>query len=280
MKNAAITGALSALCCCILAQGPVSPTFDVASVRPAASPVPGKRTGFHGGPGTSDPGRIRALEVSLRDLIVRAWSVNAYQVIGPDWISLPPRAGEAGRYDVIANVPAGATREQATMMWRNLLTDRFAVVLHHASKEFAAKDLVVVKSGAKLTRSTIEPAAPALETSDLTKDQVTLDKAGCIELIAPAIVAYATNGPNGMSECMSARGQSISQLAIRLSERYGRPVVDKTGLTGTYDFTIRSGREMDFADDMQRQLGLKLVDSKATVEVIVIDKANKMPSEN
>jgi uncharacterized protein (TIGR03435 family) len=211
---------------------------------------------------------------------MRAWGVNSYQVMGPDWISSPPAIREAGRYDVMANVPPNATTEQVMIMWRNLLADRFGVVLHHESRVLAASDLVVVKSGTKMKRSSLDPATPALDTSELTRDEATLDKTGCVELSDPAIVLYMTNGPGGTSQCMAVKGQSPSQIANRLSEQYRRPVIDKTGLAGTYDFAIRYGLGLKFEDVMEQQLGLKLIDSKATIDVIVVDKANKMPSEN
>ena len=147
----------------------------------------------------------------------------------PDWISPPSAAHEAGRYDVMANVPPGATKEQVALTWRNLVTDRFGVVLRRESRTLAASNLVVVKSGTKMIRSALDPATPAQDVSDLTKDQATVDKNGCVELSAPAIAMYMTNGPGGMSECMTVKGQTVSQLAGRLSERYRRPVIDKTG---------------------------------------------------
>jgi len=211
---------------------------------------------------------------------MRAWDIHKYQVIGPDWISPLPRDGDAGRYDVTANVPPGATAEQVRMMWRSLLADRFGVVLHHASKEFAAKDLVVVKGGTKMVRSAQDPGIPALEISELTKDEVVVDKDGCVQLSAPAIVTYVTSSPGGATLCMAMRGQTTAQLASNLSERDRRPVIDKTGLTGTYDFCGTVQPKAAIRGCHGTAAGSQVGGQKATVDVIVIDKANKMPSEN
>src|SRR5579863_3874344 len=94
-------------------------TFEVASVKPAAPMPPGKmmvRT--QGGPGTPDPGHLNYTNVSLKNLIVNAFGVKSYQISGPDWL-------DSERFDMVAKVPQGATKDQVKFMMQNLLKERF-----------------------------------------------------------------------------------------------------------------------------------------------------------
>src|SRR6185369_17165213 len=85
-------------------QGAESPTFEVASVKPA-TPAAGGRMGFtmmKGGPGSPDPGQITYTNIPMKLLLTRAYDVQGYQVFGPSWI-------DTERFDVVAKVPHGAT---------------------------------------------------------------------------------------------------------------------------------------------------------------------------
>ena len=79
--------------------------------------------GSRGGPGTPDPGRYTTSNMTLKGLLVSAYDVKAYQITGPAWI-------ETERYDIVAKVPAGATKEQFRVMLQNLLAERFKIELH------------------------------------------------------------------------------------------------------------------------------------------------------
>lgn len=81
-----------------------------------------------GGPGTTDPTHIKWANVPLKSLVLAAYGVKAYQVAGPSWM-------EAQRYDLTVSVPDGATTAQVAVMWRNLLAERFGLVIHHESRE-------------------------------------------------------------------------------------------------------------------------------------------------
>jgi uncharacterized protein (TIGR03435 family) len=82
-----------------------------------------------------------------------AYDIKTYQVNGPVWLNTE-------RYDIVARVPAGATKEQVNVMWQKLLTERFGVVLHHESREFQVEELVIGKGGSKLKETTWDPASP------------------------------------------------------------------------------------------------------------------------
>src|ERR1051326_9203498 len=114
-------------------------TFEVATIKPFVPPQNDGRGNFliagkRGGPGTDDPGQITWPVVNLKQLITAAFDVKPYQVTGPTWL-------DTERFAIVAKVPAGSTKEQVNVMWQNLLTERFGMVVHHESKEFQVKEL-------------------------------------------------------------------------------------------------------------------------------------------
>jgi uncharacterized protein (TIGR03435 family) len=175
------------------------------------------------------------------------------------------------------------------------------VTLHHESKEFKVEELVVAKSGHKLKESAEDPTAPP------PTGPPQFGKNG--ELISPGLVTMITAGSNGPSAHTVAKGQPLSKLTTMLGNQLNRPVLDKTGLTGNYDFKLDFTPDLsglpipplpagqpgpgpaavapsasepgpDLAAAVQQQLGLKLVASKAKLDVVVIDKAEKVPTDN
>jgi uncharacterized protein (TIGR03435 family) len=304
-------------------------TFDVATVKKADPPAPGKPVfmGRRGGPGTDDPGRITWSNVNLRTLLTTAYDVKPYQVTGPDWI-------DSERYDLVAKVPAGATKEQVNVMWQNLLADRFGVALHHSSKVMQAYEMEAVKGGVKLTPTTLDSKAVADQPQGLpagvgirTQGPAPgpggpppfpggpqLDKNGIPQFNRPGIFMMMSMGPSGPSARMIGKAQSVEQLAVSLSNQLNKPVVDKTGITGQYDFVLEYTPEsrggvpqgglpglgpmpmpapdpsqpapsaepggVPLVGALQQQLGLKLTATKTAVDMIVIDKAERTPTEN
>jgi uncharacterized protein (TIGR03435 family) len=214
----------------------------------------------------------------MKDLLMTAFDVRAYQVEGPGWL-------DAERYDIAAKVPPGTTQEQVTGMWQNLLTERFAMKLHHESREFQVDELTIAKGGSKLQNTIQDPA----EMLQLGPPQL---KNGA--LLSPGFVLSIFPGANGAARFLvTARAQTVPSLAARLTNQNGRPIIDKTGLTGMYDFTLSfaaslpgvpqspaNDSEPDFATALEEQLGLKLVPSRAKLDVVVIDSAERLPSSN
>jgi uncharacterized protein (TIGR03435 family) len=288
-------------------------TFDVATIRPFEMPQPGpggRGGGIFftrgGGPGTSDPGRINWTGVTLRDLLMNAYDVKSYQITGPAWF-------DSERYEIVAKVPSGATKEQAKVMWQNLLADRFGVVFHRESKEFQVMELTEAKGGSKLKPTEAVANAPAPEgPPPLPPGPPELDANGFPKMAGPGTRVWITPGPNGqMLAHMAARARSTQELAEVLGNELNKPVVDKTGLTGKYDYNLEytpdlAGRGLPFpppgavgpggagggasteaaepgsnlASAVQQQLGLRLTAGKAKLDVLVIDKAEKTPTEN
>src|ERR1700682_5612032 len=203
--------------------------FEVASVKPSPPPEPNGRVFYgppRGGPGTRDPERITWFNAALRNILMTAYDIQTFQINAPDWLS-------TARYDIAANVPAGATKEQVNVMWQNLLKERFGVVLHHESKDFQVEELTVAKGGLKLKETDLGPNPdPFTPFASPQKS----DKNGMPEM--NGFGAIVTIFPDGPRARMDAKGLTIVDLAIRLGQQLRRPVIDKTGLTGRYDFTL------------------------------------------
>jgi uncharacterized protein (TIGR03435 family) len=265
--------------------------FEAASVK-QSPPVP-KEGGVYfgppqGGPGTPDPEHITWTYVPLKGLLMEAYDVNNYQVSGPTWLG-------AERYDIVAKVPANATKEQVKVMWRSLLAERFGVTLHHESKELQVQELVVAKGGSKL-KETAEDATAPLPPGPPKLVNGELSGPGMIHIIS----AF---GPNGPSAHTFAKAQPLSKLTTMIGNQLHCPVLDKTGLTGKYDFTIEFTPDLsgfptrtpqpsplgpgsagapppNLAAAILQQLGLGLEANKATLDVIVIDTVEKVPASN
>ena len=145
-KRLMLAGLLTAVG--LWAQAPTE--FEAASIKPAAPMTPGRMMiGMRGGPGTPSPGQMTFNNVSLAQIMQRAYDVKSYQLSGPDWMS-------SARFDISAKVPAGTTKAQSKVMLQNLLADRFKLVLHHSTKESSIYALLVAKGGPKLKESTKE----------------------------------------------------------------------------------------------------------------------------
>jgi uncharacterized protein (TIGR03435 family) len=267
--------------------------FEVASVKPAAPQTDGRRfVGSQGGPGTADPGRLTYTNSTLKSLITTAYDVKAYQVAGPSWL-------DTERYDIAAKIPEGATKEQVNRMLQNLLADRFKLTLHHVTKEFRLYELVVGKNGPKMKASVEDPSVTA-NTANGRGSPIPIGKDGF-----PAMPP----GRRGMIQMqmpgrrrIAGSVQSMKDLADWLGNQVGAPVVDKTALSGTYDFTLDfalgPGRGVDalvapwasptdntvdvpnFFSALQEQLGLKLEQKVGPLDVLVVDQAEKVPTDN
>jgi uncharacterized protein (TIGR03435 family) len=268
--------------------------FEVASVKPSAPVPPNGGVYFgppRGGPGTPDPELITWTYARLRELLTTAYDVKTYQVYGPDWLNTE-------RYDIVARVPPGATKEQVGMMWQTLLAERFGVVLHHEFRQFQVEDLVIDKGGSKLKETTWDPA------SQLPPGPPQQGKDG--GLASPGQVVTISPREHGARMHTVAKAQPISRLTSLIGTALNRPVLDKTGLAGQYDYSIDYVMDLagaplsppgngpgpgaaainasepgpDIVAAVQQQLGLKLVPGKAMIDVLIVDKAEKLPAAN
>jgi uncharacterized protein (TIGR03435 family) len=304
MRNAPFFASIIALACLsAFGQTPDNLTFEVASVKSSPPPDPSGRVFFgppRGGPGTSDPGQITWTNAALHSVLMTAYDVQIYQVTAPAWF-------ETERYDIVAKVPAGATKAQVNVMWQNLLKERFGMVVHHESKEFPVDELTVAKGGLKIRETTLPPDAEAFTPA---AGPPKLDKNGALEMNGSGAITFISLNANNPTAHMTARGLPSSDIASRLGELLRRPVIDKTGLTGKYDFTLEftpdfagvpppppppgaagpapGAASPGIASDpptsipaaVEKQLGLKLTSTKGKLDVIVVDRAEKVPTEN
>lgn len=248
----------------ILAQA-----FDTASVRPSASTSPLFNM-------KDDPGRIAYTNVPLRRVLLTAYDLKNHQLIGPAWLNTL-------RYDVIATLPPGTSKEQLKPMLQNLLVSRFRMSIRHESRELPVYTLVIGKNGPKIYP--IETNAPAEEQIATVKQQEGKDGLPVLNLGPSGLVIETKNG----RARISAKAIPLTRLADMLSTRLGKPVLDKTGLSGLYDLTLYfspEGTPLDTAVDpdifiaIQEQLGLRLEPTKAAIDMLIIDRADKTPTEN
>jgi uncharacterized protein (TIGR03435 family) len=232
------------------ASGIAGISFEVASIRPNLS-------GQTDSPSRTQNGRFTGVNQSLRDLIEHAYGVMEWRITGPAWIF-------SERFDVTAKPPAGAAGDDFEAMMQNLLAERFRLQLHKEQRERAVYALVVAKGGLK--------AVPA--------------------------AGYGHAQTNWSRDHISAQHMSMAHFAERLSRVADRPVVDATGVPGAFDFELKwtaenpqakpagnSGTQLADAPPglftaIEEQLGLKLEPRKAPVEFLVVDHAEKVPTEN
>jgi uncharacterized protein (TIGR03435 family) len=283
----------------VAAAGAVGPEFEVASVKPARS---GPRR-MAGGPGTNSPGQFSCAGVNLKPLLLRAYDLTSYQLEGPPSI-------DSDRFDIDAKIPPGTTKEQFNLMLQNLLVERFGLAVHRETRELPIYELVVAKGGLKLKEAEKAPAdaqTPPEPSADGPPPNLhmTRNKDGLPEF-PPGVAGMFAMPVNGVA-WVTARMQTIANLLSMLQFEIGRPVVDKTGATGIYDFNLRYAHDSagaggagsaasaqpsfgalsaasDPAPDLLSafvgQLGLKLEPKKGPLEILVVDHVNRTPTEN
>jgi len=237
-----------------------------------------------GGPGTSDPGQITWSGTTLKWLLKTAYDVRLYQISGPEWID-----SNQYMYTIVAKVPEGATKEQVNLMWQKLLKDRFGVVVHHESRVFQGEEITLVKGASKLKETDL-PSTPQTALNGF-KDPP--DDLLHRLLPAPGLIV---SGDRGETRRILGRAQSLGDVVAWMAQMAGHAVIDKTGLTGKYDFDIELDLNQpqvpgDNANQplcvscaigiaLEEGLGLKLVKSTVQLDVIVVDHAEKTPVEN
>jgi uncharacterized protein (TIGR03435 family) len=129
----------------VLAQNTPKLSFDAVSVRPSKGVIPWS---YSGGPGTSDPGQITYKNVTLADIIVRAYGILPYQLKNAQsWL-------DSERYTIVAKVPAGASKADVRVMMQTLLAERFNLAEHREAREGRCYNLVVEKGGPRLKPGT------------------------------------------------------------------------------------------------------------------------------
>ncbi len=279
-----------------LAQAQPSGTlsnFEVVSIKPSPPPNGGRfARGIQGGPGTSDPGRMTFSHVTVARLVTQAFDIYPFQLSCPDWFNTE-------QFDIIAKVPAGATKEQIPRMLQNLLADRFQLKVHQETRVMLILELTVAKGGPKLKAAAEVPAH-----DDWVSGEPSVDKSGF-----PVI-------PPGKANMLVVEGKArwqtpnaeMEQLARMLAGELGKPVADHTGLQGRYNFSLywmsgeTNATQLTATADtdaatltastpdgvlgptifgaLRDQLGLRLEAKKGAANILVVDSAASMPTEN
>lgn len=258
--------------------------FEVASVKLAGPEHDGPAV-FRAGPGTDDPERIMIERASMLRLLNIATGLDWDRISAPAWVATE-------LYEVNAKVPVGTTKEQVKAMWQNLLAERFNLKFHYAAKDFPVYELTVAKNGPKLRKSgtgfVVEPGFPAPRAGSrhgLSSAAPRNVRQTFLDFSMPEFCQQ-------LAWSVAAENQSgyVGYVSV------GR-VVDKTGLPGTYDFTMEfAGRfqstlsvpplpdgEVDTApflfDAVRQQLGLQLEERNEKLPVLVVD-LDKVPADN
>jgi len=235
------------------------PSFEVATIKPSNPDTPGQSILVGRGGGNL----FTTTNTPLRDLIIFAYGIHPRQLQNaPGWT-------ETEKYDITGKPDrAGVPNDrQVRAMVQKLLAERFQLSFHRENKDLPAFVMTVAKGGPKLAKN---------ESGGL-------------------LPGFGGRGPGSIG----VRNTSMREFAGFLQARIlDRPVVDQTGLTEKYDFTLTWRPDQlppqgpnapplpsdlesrsDLFTAMQEQLGLKIEPSRAQVEVLVIDRV-KTPSEN
>jgi uncharacterized protein (TIGR03435 family) len=199
-------------------------------------------------------------------------------------------------YTVDAKVPAGATAEQVKLMLRSLLAERFKFAAHFEKKEMPIYQLSVTPSGPRIKEAApVDPAAP--RSPNVPDSQVEKDADG-FPKITPQPGSMRALRANGLIRLVG-NGAPLSSLVNYLNNQLDQPVIDTTGLTAKYNFTVTFGsdsvKEGSAAPKMaapgeaagpgvggrtifaafERDLGLKIEKTKGMIDVFVVDHVEK-----
>jgi uncharacterized protein (TIGR03435 family) len=281
--------------CIVLLSGLVfaqaSPSFEVASIRPASEQINQVNAGLR-----IAGSQVRVTAMSLKDYIGMAYGVRPQQIDGPDWL------GQA-RFDLAATIPSGGSAEQFPEMMRTLLADRFHMKMHRESREFPVYALGVAKDGAKIQPTKVTPVEAMAEKAPAVNVAASGSGAGvAVDLGGGSSFTFGNNR-------LAATKMTMASYAELLTRFVDRAVIDQTGLTGEYDVVldiapedymglmIRSavnagvtlppqalrmldGANTDPLSGPLRNVGLTLESRRAPLDVVVVDSIAKTPTEN
>lgn len=279
---------------CAVAAQQSKPAFEVASVK--RSPDPRTLPVMVPDGGTLHPGgRWSASFASLRNLIPLAYPGHDFadQVVGgPNWLATDP-------FHIEARTTPGATAADVPVMLRALLAERFALRIRTETREMRGYELVRARQDGRL--------GPGLRSPEVNCDDYRVarqrgepipanlnrrdgDRLPCVAILIPDLLT-----PDYGVLRLTAGGVRIADILPLIGRHVGRPVVDRTGLTEVYDVEVRFSRAALSAatptnaaptenapaifEALQQQAGLKLTDTRLTVEVLVVEGATH-PTEN
>jgi uncharacterized protein (TIGR03435 family) len=266
-------GLMALLAAAASAQTAETPHFEVAEVDDSPHEVrPMTQGPFFTG------NRYEVRQASMLDLIRMAYGVDPERVYGgPSWL-------EMDRFDVFAKTPGALNAQSRALMLQALLADRFHLVVHKDSKPMAAFALEVAK------KPLLKEAEGSGDTGckfdfQNTQQQPPSPDGGPSTIKLPVFVYTCHN------TTMAAFAVGLIDVPGAAQYFGNRPVVDQTGLQGAWDFTLKftpkvpagltvTGESMPLFDAVEKQLGLKLEASTASMPVIMVDSVNEKPTPN
>jgi uncharacterized protein (TIGR03435 family) len=257
-----------------------TPQFEVTSVKQNGSQSTSSKIS------SSIPDRFVATNVPLRFLILDAYELLDHQLVGAaDWIS-------NSSYDVVGTYPGGQQPpdHEVHLMLQQLLADRFGLKVHHEQRELPPYELVFGRKDGRLGQQ--------IHKSDMNCATWIADGRPKTTPGLPSPVSPSGERPQcamiATRKWLTGGARTMQDLASSLQSMLGRPVVDSTGLTGSYDIDLQWAAMDLHADEaaptalsegpslftaLQEQLGLKLVSRKDKFDVFVVDQINP-PSPN
>jgi uncharacterized protein (TIGR03435 family) len=280
MRRVALAVAFVGSVTMLSAQAPVDqPRFEVASVKRNASGALAQSSRI-------GSGSVTASNMRLRALIVAAYGVRPERIIGlPSW-------ADQERFDISSRAPEGTPDGQLRPMLQRLLEDRFRLVVRTEMREQPVYGLVLARANGALGPNLI----PSSECDATPVGAAAAPKT--IGVGSPASVRSCTvfTGGNGRDAYIIGGARPIAALVEALqgpglAGLIERPVIDRTGLTGTYDFDLRfAATSLTTASTeianvpsvftaLDEQLGLKLEPARGPVKVLVVDSV-EMPTAN
>ncbi|MBZ5578004.1 MAG: TIGR03435 family protein [Acidobacteriia bacterium] len=243
------------------------PEFEVASVRivPPGNNSESYMQTLDVGPG----GTLRISNRRLDEIIMVAYNISGRQLSGPRWLTEPTTDPTVvTRYEIVAKVPDDAKKDQIPLMLQKLLEDRFKLQVHRESRTTQVYALGVAKGG------------PKLETSVPNGDR----PPGCARVVTGGA------GIGAAADCYHITAEQLAHQLPSLSPAYFRdgPVVDRTGLTGTYDLHLEWMMQQQLDAGLTgptmftavEKLGLTLEKKRDTAEMLIVDHCEPTPTEN
>ena len=248
-----------AICLALVASATFAqtkPAFEVATIKPAppmdqAKIMAALQSGGKMPVGANiDSHRAEYLYLDLKTLLTYAYGVKPYQITGPDWMSTT-------RFDIVAKMPEGSTKEDAPKMLQSLLEERFKLTTHRTSAEHPVLALVVGKGGPKLKASAEKPVAID-ESAPLKPGELKMDGpdgpvrakvdmttgSSVVDMGLKGKMSYKLNPATQSMHIdfsmttMAGFADMITQLFTQLGGTGGRQVVDMTGIKGNYDASV------------------------------------------
>jgi uncharacterized protein (TIGR03435 family) len=281
-------------------------TFDVVSVKQNKSGLPPSGDPINSnvplGPQdlfTPTGGLLTATNSLLSQYMIFAYKLTPNQLQAV--MTQLPKWATTNRYDIQARVAGNPTKDQFRMMMQALLADRFKLAIHYETKQVPVFGLVLDKPGKlgpQIQRHPDDsPCSTAIPTAMSPQGAAPAvaggfpESCGAIAPLQASVSGRIRLGGRNMTMTAIATFFSIPQLS-----GVDRPVIDKTGLPGKYDFFIEFTPELNgplppgvtfqpdpngptFQEAMKEQLGMKLESQTGSVQAIVIDHVEE-PSEN